>query len=92
MAESTVETSNTQRKIVMYGKDWCRDCHFAKRWFDTHGIAYEYINVEEDEQAAEYMLKVNGGIGSVPTIVFPDGSFLIEPTGHQLDTKLPLIK
>jgi mycoredoxin len=92
MAESTVETSNTEKKIVMYGKDWCRDCHSAKRWFDTHGIAYEYINVEEDEQAAEYMLKVNGGVGSVPTIVFPDGSFLIEPTGRQLDTKLPLIK
>jgi len=39
MAESTVETSNTEKKIVMYGKDWCRDCHSAKRWFDTHGIA-----------------------------------------------------
>jgi mycoredoxin len=92
MAESTVETSKTEKKIVMYGKDWCRDCHSAKRWFDTHDIVYEYINVEEDEQAEQYMRKVNGGRGSVPTIVFPDGSFLIEPTARQLDAKLSLIR
>lgn len=88
MSESMVETSNTEKKIVMYGKDWCRDCHSAKHWFETHDILYEYINVEEDEQAEEIMRKVNGGIGRVPTIVFPDGSFLIEPTARQLDTKL----
>jgi len=92
MAESIGETSNTEKKIVMYGKDWCRDCHFAKHWFDTHDIPYEYINVEEDKQAEEYMRKVNGGIGSVPTIVFPDGSFLIEPTARQLDAKVSSIQ
>jgi len=92
MAELTVETSKTEKKIVMYGKDWCRDCHSAKRWFDTHGIPYEYINIEEDEHAAEYMMKVNGGIGRVPTIIFPDDSFLIEPTARELDAKLPLVK
>jgi mycoredoxin len=89
MSELSGETSNIEQKIVMYGKDWCRDCHSAKHWFAIHGIAYEYINIEKDEQAAAYMLKVNGGIGRVPTIIFPDGSFLIEPTAHELDAKVP---
>jgi mycoredoxin len=82
------ELSNTEQKIVIYGNDWCRDCHSAKHWFETHDVAYEYLNIEQDEQAAADMLKANGGIGRVPTILFPDGSFLIEPTARELDAKV----
>jgi len=59
----------------------------AKRWFDAHGIPYEYINIEEDERAAEFVSRVNGGMQSVPTIVFPDGSVLIEPSPRELAAK-----
>ena len=81
-------TSNTEKKIVMYATTWCGDCRFAKRWFDSHGIAYDYINIEHDPAAAEYVTKLNGGHQSVPTIVFPDGSILVEPNGQQLAEKL----
>ena len=66
------------------------DCRFAKRWFDTHGIAYDYINIEENEQAAAYVTQINNGIRSVPTIIFPDGSILVEPDARQLVSKFAL--
>ena len=77
----------TQEKIKMYVTTWCGDCRMAKRWFDSHGILYEYINIEEDEKAAAFVASVNKGMHSVPTIIFPDGSILVEPTPQDLARK-----
>jgi mycoredoxin len=85
--ESTLETPKTGQKIKLYATTWCGDCRFAKRWLDAHGIPYDYINIEEDEDAAEYVMEVNGGMRSVPTIVFPDGSVLVEPDARELAAK-----
>lgn len=87
MPESTLETPKTGEKIKMYATTWCGDCRFAKRWLDAHGIAYDYINIEEDESAAELVVRVNGGSRSVPTILFPDGSILVEPSARELAAK-----
>jgi mycoredoxin len=79
--------TNKQEIIKMYATRWCGDCRMAKRWFDAHGIPYEYINIEEDDTAADYVVQVNGGMRSVPTIVFPDGSILVEPGARELAAK-----
>ena len=79
-----------QEKIKMYATTWCGDCRVAKRWFDSHGIPYEYINIEEDEEAAELVARVNKGMHSVPTIIFPDGSILVEPSPRELARKFSL--
>jgi mycoredoxin len=71
--------------ITMYSTRWCGDCRRAKRWFDAHGIAYDVIDIDHDEQAANYVIQVNGGMRSVPTIVFPDGSVLVEPSSRELE-------
>jgi mycoredoxin len=71
----------------MYATTWCGDCRMAKRWFDAHDIPYEYINIENDEQAAAEVLRINGGMRSVPTIIFPDGSVLVEPSVRELSDK-----
>ncbi len=73
--------------IKLYGTAFCGDCRMAKRWFDQHGISYESINIEQDERAATYVQQVNGGMRSVPTILFPDGSLLVEPTVRELAAK-----
>jgi len=86
MQETLTPPSKTQ-KIKMYATTWCGDCRMAKRWFDSHGIPYEYIDIEEDDQAAEFVIRVNGGRQSVPTIVFPDGSILVEPSPRELAAK-----
>lgn len=79
--------NTTEQKIVMYATTWCGDCRMAKRWFDQHGVAYDYINIEQNPEAAEYVMKVNGGMRTVPTIIFPDGSVLVEPSARDLAAK-----
>ena len=74
--------------IVMYGTTWCGDCHRAKRFFDARGIAFDWIDIEQDEAAFELVLERNAGKRVVPTIVFPDGSHLSEPTDAELARKL----
>ncbi len=82
-----VQNTTTDQKIVMYATTWCGDCRMAKRWFDQHGVAYDYINIEQNDEAAAIVVKLNGGRQSVPTIVFPDGSVLVEPSASQLAAK-----
>ncbi len=81
------QTFTGQNRIKMYATTWCGDCRMAKRWFDTHGIPYDYINIETDEHAAAEVLRINRGMRSVPTIVFPDGSVLVEPSARELAAK-----
>ncbi len=93
MLETTLPTETSEKtdaKIKMYATTWCGDCRMAKRWFDSHGVSYHYINIEEDEQAADLVVKVNGGRRSVPTIVFPDGSILVEPSARELAEKFSI--
>ena len=74
--------------IVMYGTTWCGDCRRARRIFERHNVGYEWINIDQDCDAEAYVKKVNRGNRSVPTIVFPDGSTLVEPSNQQLLDKL----
>jgi mycoredoxin len=83
----SVNSSADEQTIKMYVTTWCGGCRMAKRWFDAHGVPYEYINIEEDDKAAEYVARVNRGYRSVPTIVFPDGSILVEPSPRELASK-----
>jgi mycoredoxin len=85
--ETSSQSVTKQETIKIYATTWCGDCRMAKRWFDAHGIPYEYINIEEDNSAAEYVVRVNRGRRSVPTIVFPDGSVLVEPSARELAAK-----
>jgi mycoredoxin len=76
--------------LTVYATDWCFDCRRARKFFDRNGIAYNWINIDRDPEAEQYVLKVNRGNRSVPTIVFPDGSLLVEPSESQLRQKLNL--
>jgi glutaredoxin-like protein len=75
-------------QIKMYGTTWCPDCLRAKQILNKHKIIFTWTNIEDDAEAAAYVEKVNGGYKSVPTIVFPDGSVLVEPSNAALEKKL----
>ena len=77
-----------QQGITVYGTDWCGDCKRAKLYFDTHGIDYDWIDIEQDADASLKVMELNGGYRSVPTIVFQDGSVLVEPSNAELAQKL----
>jgi mycoredoxin len=74
--------------IIMYGTSWCSDCRRSQRFLEQRGVAYTYINIEQDETAAERVIELNNGNRSVPTIVFADGSILVEPSNQELERKL----
>ena len=79
-------------QIKVYGTKWCPDCFRAKQVLGRHNIPFIWINIEDDAKAMEYVMKVNGGNHSVPTIVFPDGSVLVEPANAELEKKLAEFK
>lgn len=76
--------------IIVYGTSWCSDCKRAKQFFGEHRIQYVWVDIEHDSDAMAYVEEVNKGLRSVPTIVFPDGSILVEPSNAQLAEKFGL--
>ena len=60
----------------------------AKHVLDSQQIAYEYIDIDLAPEAAELVQRINGGFRSVPTILFPDGRVLVEPTRIELEEAL----
>jgi glutaredoxin-like protein len=80
----------TELKIIVYGADWCGDCRRARRFLQQHNIPFEWINVDQNKQAEQYVLSINRGMRSIPTIVFEDGSILVEPSNAKLAEKLSL--
>ena len=80
----------SQNDIKLYGTNWCSDCKRSKKFLGEQRIHYDYINIEEDAKGQAYVQKVQNGGLSIPTIVFGDGSILIEPSNAQLAAKLGL--
>jgi mycoredoxin len=76
-------------QIVMYTTEYCSDCHRAKAFFETNHIEYLLVGLEGNEQATEFVINVNNGNRSVPTIIFPDGTILVEPSWGELKDKIP---
>lgn len=75
-------------KIILYGRRYCGQVYTTKKKFDEDGINYEYIDIHQDSEARERVRQINNGFESVPTIVFPDGSTLTEPSMKELEAKL----
>lgn len=71
-------------QIVMYTTEYCPDCHRAKAFFETNNIEYLRVGLEGNEEATEFVMNVNNGNRSVPTIIFPNGSVLVEPSWGKL--------
>ncbi len=73
--------------ITFYGTATCTDCARSKKLLDGMGVAYNYIDLEANEKAAETAFSISGRT-STPLIVFPDGSHVVEPTDVELRAKV----
>jgi mycoredoxin len=78
-------TSPTQ--IVMYATEYCSDCMRAKKFFEANNIPHLRVGLEGNVDATSFVMQLNRGYRSVPTIVFPDGSILVEPDWEELKAK-----
>jgi mycoredoxin len=77
-------------RIRLYTSKWCAHAVSVERFLQMNDISVERINIDGDPVAREELIALNGGYASVPTLVFPDGSKLTEPSHAELRHKLDL--
>lgn len=77
-------------RILIYGVTWCGDCRRVQRFLQHKNIPFDWINIDKDKNGEKFVIDTNNGYRSVPTIIFPDGTILVEPTTTQLAQKLGL--
>ena len=80
------------KQIKVYGTSWCPDTARARQCLAKHNIQFEWCDIEKDKQGCAFVEEINRGNRSVPTIVFSDGSILVEPSNLELEKKLGLEK
>ena len=79
---------NETSEITIYGADWCPDCRRAKRILDECQALFRWVDIDRDREGEKFVIQTNRGNRSIPTIVFGDGSILVEPSNAELSEKL----
>ena len=74
--------------LTMYTTTWCAFCKRLKRQLAADGIEMTEVDIEQDPAAADFVMSVNGGFQTVPTVVFPDGSALTNPSAAAVKQRL----
>jgi mycoredoxin len=74
--------------LTMYTTNWCGYCIRLKTGLQRAGIDFAEVNIELDDDAAELVMRVNGGNRTVPTLVFPNGTALTNPSVSQVKAEL----
>lgn len=79
-----------EQRIRVFGAPWSPDCKRSKQFLGEQRIPYDWIDIEQDETGRKYVQQVNDGKQIIPTILFADGSILVEPTNAELARKLDI--
>jgi mycoredoxin len=74
--------------LTMYSTTWCGYCHRLKSQLEREGIGYTIVDIEQDPDAAEFVMSVNGGNQTVPTVRFADGTTMTNPSIVQVKEQL----
>ena len=74
--------------ITVYGAPWCPDCKRSKQFLGEQRIPYNWVDIDQDEAGRRYVQQANDGKQIIPTILFEDGSILVEPSNAELAAKL----
>ena len=74
--------------LTMYTTTWCGFCKNLKRQLARVGVEMNEVDIERDPEAAKFVESVNGGNQTVPTLLFADGSTMVNPTATQVQAHL----
>ena len=75
-------------QVTMYTTSWCGFCFRLKTALAAEGIPYTEVDIESDPAAAEFVMSVNRGNQTVPTVLFPDGSAATNPSVIEVKQRL----
>ena len=78
-------------QLIMYTTPWCGFCRNLKRQLARDGIEMTEVDIERNLAAAEFVMSVNGGNQTVPTVVLPDGTTLVNPSAAQVRERLAAV-
>ena len=81
-----------EQKLRVIGASWCPDCKRAKTFLGQHRIEFDWVDMESDPTAQAEVERINDGKRIIPTIIFPDGSILTEPSNDELAEKLGIVR
>jgi mycoredoxin len=76
--------TRVSQPLVMYTTPWCGYCRRLKGQLAREGIEVTEVDIERDPAAADYVMSVNGGSQTVPTVVLPDGTALTNPSAARI--------
>ena len=68
--------------LTVYGAGWCWDCRNTRRYLDSTGAQYRYVDLQSDV-AAQALLD-RAGYRAIPVVVTTDGTVLVEPSEREL--------
>lgn len=80
----------TAAPLVVYGAPWCPDCRRSKAFLSEQRVPFTFIDLEVHPEENATVEQYNDGKRIIPTIVFPDGSILVEPSDEELASRLGL--
>lgn len=87
MSKNTDLYTEKPKKIVMYSTTWCPDCRRSRDFMIAHNIDHVEIDIGKDRDAFSFVEKMTRRV-RIPTIVFPDGTVMVEPSDEELATKI----
>lgn len=76
--------------LTLYGANWCPDCRNTKMFLGEMNIDYEWVDVDGNPEANEYIASVNNGKRVIPTVVLSSGTVLVNPSNAQLAESLDI--
>jgi mycoredoxin len=88
MTPRSKELAPMPTPVTMYSTRWCGYCRNLKSQMEREGISYVEVDIEQDPEAADLVMQLNGGNQTVPTVVFPDGSAVTNPSLREVKARL----
>jgi thioredoxin reductase (NADPH) len=77
-------------ELTVYGAPWCPDCRRSKSFLAEQRVPFRWVDIDRDDDGRRHVEELQGGGRTIPTIVFEDGSILLEPSNAELAEKLGL--
>ncbi|GAB3443894.1 mycoredoxin [Phycicoccus ginsengisoli] len=74
--------------VTMFSTSWCGYCNRLKAQMGREGIPFTEVNIEEEPEAVAFVMDVNNGNQTVPTLLFPDGSAATNPSINEVKKRL----
>ncbi|MBM6405209.1 mycoredoxin [Phycicoccus sp. CSK15P-2] len=78
----------TAGTVTVFMTSWCPFCRMLRTALERQGVDFTEVDVDRRPDAAEFVMLANGGNRTVPTVLFPDGSTLTNPSGAEVAERL----